>query len=553
MKTGFRFAIYILLCVILAGGSYYMASGLMDNVFQYRSPLNADPPIPGLSLGDPVARQVVFVLIDALRYDTSLKPDVMPALNQLREQAAFAEMHSKTPSYSSPGYGVLLTGAWPELSDAPAFNLNYEDITEISQDNLFSSASRLGLRTAVSGYYWFEKLIPKNAVNTGFYTPDEDNNADRAVLNAALPWVQSADYQLILIHIDQVDYAGHYEGGPRSEDWDAAATRADSLLYEILTKMDLSQDVIFVCSDHGQVDQGGHGGQDAITLVEPFVLAGKGIQPGDYGTVNMVDVAPTLAAILGINIPAAAQGQVLSDMISGLSPEVVNKLPIVTARQQVELIKSYSTSIGVPASESILKVDENKTISEYQKNLKDLRQKRVNRERALRVGGALVLLIIAGYSFLRWKPKDWKQLLLAAVIYTTLFHVFYLVIGPKLYSFSVVKSQVYLIMNNGLAALIVYILVWLLFRRSNNFKNNRLLTAIYGLRLSLILIAVTLIPVIIHLVWNGYNPGWMLPLIGLLYLAIISLVQILFIAVAGLLQAGISFWLVKSKPNEGSV
>ena len=553
MKTGFRLVINIILCLALAGGSYYLAVGLMDNIYQYRSPLNADPPVPGLSLGEPVARQVVFVLIDALRYDTSLKPDVMPVLNQLRKQAAFAEMHSKTPSYSSPGYGVLVTGAWPELSDSPAFNLSYEDIPEISQDNIFSSANRLGLKTAISGFNWFEKLIPKKAVSTGFYTQGEDNSADRDVVNAALPWVQSGDYQLILIHIDQVDYAGHHEGGPQSENWDAAAARADALLGEILAKMDLSQDVIFVCSDHGQIDQGGHGGQDVVTLLEPFVMAGKGIQPGDYGKVNMVDVAPTLAAILGINIPAAAQGQVLSDMISGLSPEVLSKLPLATARQQVDLIKAYSDSIGVPASETLLQVDENKTITDFQNNLMDLRQKRLNRERLQRFGIGLAVSVIACLIFLRWKPKDWRRLLLAALIYSILFHIYYLLVGPKLYSFSVVKSQPYLILSNGLGALVVFILVWFLVRSYKSINNNKMQTGLFSLRLSLIVSAITFIPVGVHLMWNGYNPGWMLPTIGLLYLAVISLIQILFIAIGGLLLAGTSIWFVKTNDIKESV
>jgi hypothetical protein len=53
------------------------------------------------------------------------------------------------------------------------------------------------------------------------------------VIDAALPWL-SEDYQLVLIHIDQVDYAGHHEGGVRSSNWDAAASRADALLAEIV-------------------------------------------------------------------------------------------------------------------------------------------------------------------------------------------------------------------------------------------------------------------------------------------------------------------------------
>ena len=147
----------------------------------------------------------------------------MPFLAELRARGASATMHSRPPSYSAPGYTVLFTGAWPDISDGPALNLEYDRYPAWTQDNLFSAAHRAGLSTAVSGYYWFEKLIPQEAVTASFYTAGEDAAADRAVVAAALPWLANGEDQLILIHLDQVDYAGHHEGGPRDPRWDAAA------------------------------------------------------------------------------------------------------------------------------------------------------------------------------------------------------------------------------------------------------------------------------------------------------------------------------------------
>ncbi|NIU61838.1 MAG: hypothetical protein GWN66_11185, partial [Pseudomonas stutzeri] len=159
----------------------------MDSLYAYRSPLRDSPPSPGPPLGEPITGRVVFVLIDALRVDTSLRPDVMPFLNELRQQGAWATMHSRPPSYSAPSYSVLLVGAWPDVSDGPAMNLDYEEIPTWTQDDLVSAAHRAGLRTAVSGYNWFEKLIPQTSVDASFYTSGEDRVADREVVDAALP------------------------------------------------------------------------------------------------------------------------------------------------------------------------------------------------------------------------------------------------------------------------------------------------------------------------------------------------------------------------------
>jgi hypothetical protein len=189
----------------LAGGAYLWANAMVDGFYTFRSPLKDDPPQPGATLYDPPVRRVIFVLIDGLRLDTALDAGVMPHLNELRRQGAWAEMHSQPPSYSSSAYSVLLTGAWPDLSDGPPFNLAYEDIHVISQDQVFSAANRAGLGTAISAYYWFEKMVPQAAVDAGFYTAGEDHAADRDVVDAALEWIRQGDHQLTLVHLDQVD------------------------------------------------------------------------------------------------------------------------------------------------------------------------------------------------------------------------------------------------------------------------------------------------------------------------------------------------------------
>jgi hypothetical protein len=108
MKTYLGIILGILACLLLAGGAYFWATGIMDSLYAYRSSLRDSPPAPGQPLGQPITRRVVFVLVDALRLDTSLQPDVMPFLNELRQQGAWATMHSRPPSYSAPAYSVLV-------------------------------------------------------------------------------------------------------------------------------------------------------------------------------------------------------------------------------------------------------------------------------------------------------------------------------------------------------------------------------------------------------------------------------------------------------------
>lgn len=536
MRTSRGIIAGVIACILAAAGAYFWASSLMDSLYAYRSPLRADPPAPGVSLGQPQVRRVVFVLIDALRLDTSLNRQVMPVLDHLRSQGAYATMHSRPPSYSEPGYSVLLTGAWPDLSDGPAINLDYPKIWTFTQDNLFSAAHRAGLKTAVSAYYWFERLIPQEDVDAHFYTPGEDRRADRQVVDAALPWLRSGDFQLVLIHIDQVDYAGHHEGGPRSPNWDAAASRADALLGEILATLDLSQDVVFVCSDHGQIDRGGHGGNEPVVLREPFVLAGAHVKAGNYGDVNMADVAPTLAALLGANLPASAQGQALTEMLD-LPAAYVHSVQEAETVQQRNLIEDYGAAIGRPVD---IPADAT-SVAAFQQALEAARDARLNAERLPRAALALgiILLMIGILIWRRSRLLVW--MLSGAVVFQLIFHLRYDLLDRLTYSLSWVPDANTMIVYMATTSLIALFAGWLVFvLGSRVLRSGARAAAEATLGFALVTIVLLSLPVLFSYAWNGALITWTLPEFTSSYLGLLGLIQGLAAAVGGILLAGVA-------------
>ena len=526
----------LLACLLIAAGAYLWTSRLMDSVYAYRSPLHSTPPAPGQPLGAPVTRRVVFVLIDALRDDTSHKKDVMPFLDELRGRGAWATMHSRPPSYSQPGYSVLLTGAWPDLSDGPTINLDYEEIPTWTQDDLFSAAHRAGLKTAVSGYYWFEKLVPQASVDASFYTPGEDRVADRTVVDAALPWLRDASYQFVLVHIDQVDFAGHHEGGARDPNWDAAARRADDLLREIAGTLDLSADTLFVASDHGQIDRGGHGGQDPITLVEPWVLAGAGVTPGSYGNVDQADVAPTLAALLGASIPASAQGRARTEMLT-LPPAQKAAVEQATAAQQSVLAQAYGTAIGRPVS--VGQGDD--AVAATQSAMSAALAGRLRAERLPRAVLAAILALVPANVLLRRRGRTVAWLLGGAVLSAALFHLRYAVLAGRTYSLSSVTSSGDLITFVAVTALLAFFLGWLVFGFGMRiWRGAPGVAARLTLALALTTVYLVALPILWSYAVNGLFVTWALPDFGSLFLALISGIQVLAVAAGGILLCGVA-------------
>jgi hypothetical protein len=537
-KTALTIVLKVLACLGLAVGAYFWATSLMDTLFAYRSPLKDNPPAAGQPLETALTRRVVFVLVDALRNDTSLKEEIMPFLAELRQQGAWATMHSRPPSYSEPGYAVLLSGAWPDLSDGPPINLDYEEIPTFTQDDLFSAAHRAGLKTAVSGYYWFEKLLPQETVSASFYTPGEDQAADLQVVDAARPWLADPSYQLILIHLDQVDYAGHHEGGAVSPNWDAAAKRSDDLIREIAAQLDFSQDTLLVLSDHGQIDQGGHGGPEAITLVEPFVLVGAGVRPGEYEDIQMVDVVPTLAAMLGTSLPASSQGQVLTEMLQFTSEqeEVINT---ALKAQQAGLLEAFQAATGkqlpaVSAAGNPVTAHQAALASAY--SFAGLMGERL--PRALL---SMIVLCLIGFAFYRLRGRTLAWMVGTALVYLLIFNLRYAVLDGRTYSLSSVESANSLILYAATTAAIALLVSWLIFvLGTKGFQPGPAQAADRVLDWVLVILALLLLPVLWSFTLNGALVTWRLPNFTSMFLGFLSLLQILFAGVLGALLAGLT-------------
>jgi hypothetical protein len=444
---------------------------------------------------------------------------------------------------------VLLIGAWPDVSDGPAMNLDYEEIPTWTQDDLVSTAHRAGLRTAVSGYNWFEKLIPQTSVDASFYTPGEDQVADREVVDAALPWLRDGDYQFVLIHLDQVDYAGHYEGGPLDPRWNAAAGRADDLLREIAATLDLTQDTLFVCSDHGQIDQGGHGGQDRIVLLEPFVLVGAGVRPGQYGDVHdvhMVDVAPTLAAMLGANIPASSQGHVLTEMLD-LTQDQLGILRSALEAQQGQLVNLYQAAIG----RQVMVGPGEDTVAAHQFALEAARTARLNAERLPRAILVLAVVLLPVAVMLRKRGHELAWLLGGAVLYGVVFNFRYAVLDGRTYSLSSVVSADGLIQYCAITALIALVVSWLVTSLGlKAFRRGPRRAGALVLGLTLITVYLLSLPVLWSFAINGATITWTLPDMGSSFLAFIALIQILLVAALGLVLTGLTALIARFVARE---
>lgn len=530
------FAIGILALPLIVAGSYLWVTSIFSAIENYRSPLADSAPEPGTPLGQPLTGRVVLVIVDALRYDTSTDISVMPELDQLRTMGASAQMSSRPPSFSAPGWTTILTGAWPDINDSQPFNPPDEDsVRSFTQDDIFAAADRIGLDTAIAGYFWFDQMLKNSGLDTSFFTMGEDDAADQEVMSHALPWLDD-EYALILIHLDQVDFAGHHEGGVIDPHWDQAAARVDTMIGRLADNLDLTRETILIVSDHGQIDKGGHGGAEPVTLLEPFIAAGAGIVPGQYSPIQMVDIAPTVAVLLGTNIPATNQGRPLLELVEVSTDQAVAILD-AEMEQQSALLAAYAQAIG----QSVEIADTEAIVSSTQMAMEQARMGKLAQERIWRNMIALFLAILPGYFLFLQREKRTLWLIVAALIYLGIFNLRYLLLDKNPYGLSWITGMMdfilYIAVTTGIAIIPAWLISMLGLRSLGNTVRK---SAADALGIVWFIIYLLAIPILLNFSVNGMVADWTLPQFTVQYLGFFFLCQVLFVSVIGLLLVGMS-------------
>lgn len=334
----------LMLVVILAAAGYgaqQLTRYSWDAVVEYRSPFSG--PLPTGAPAAALSPRVVLIVVDGLRVDASLR---MTALNQLRRQGADFTAWTGEPSLSYPGWTLIASGAGQEVSGVTT---NWFK-GRVPVDHLFAAARRAGLRTGVAGSPGWGMLFggaPDERVLVE--DPHDSRDLDDAFRTSSRVTVGAlrligGNLQFVLVHLPSPDILAHAFGGTSAQ-YTEAVRRVDAHIAAIARAVDPATGTVIVTSDHGHIDSGGHGGWEPVVKQVPLVLVGAGIRPGVRGgAVRQADVAPTVAALLGLGIPAHSQGRPLVEALDGDTAGLARRW----AEQQRNLYSYVAGYLGNP-------------------------------------------------------------------------------------------------------------------------------------------------------------------------------------------------------------
>lgn len=319
-----------LLLAAVGVGARMLADYQWDRVVEYESPYVFD-----LERGEPTPRlvdHVVLVVVDGLGLEPARD---LPVLSALGEEGSFLVARTSQPSLSLPGWTYLTSGAPPEISGVTT---NWYE-GRVGVDSILDEAKAEDLTTAVVGSRGWRQLYG-DVIDTSRFVGDDVAEADPRLAERAIEILGEDAPDLLIVHLPDVDHRGHESGVGRA--YREAAARADELIGEIAGAMP-SGTALIVTADHGHIATGGHGGPEREVTRVPLVLSGEGLVPGARGEVALGDVAPTIAALLGLPRPAHAVSELRPAL---LDADEETRDQIEEAHEDVER-RFYAQATGV--------------------------------------------------------------------------------------------------------------------------------------------------------------------------------------------------------------
>ncbi|HTY45558.1 MAG TPA: alkaline phosphatase family protein [Patescibacteria group bacterium] len=259
--------------------------------------------------------RVILLNIDGVRLDRFYEAG-LPFLKSLEKEATYFPRGLQTVyrALTNPAFASILTGAVPHVHGVRDNNIKRYIRTEALPDVVKTILYGSMHVKHFSKRQWQAKVVslPVHSV----YASDD----------IMLGWLKAdlkarTDVRLFVADISEADFLGHAYGSESSQ-YLEALRRADRRIadfFAFLKDTGLDKDtVVIICSDHGmKVIDHSYMLFDAEIYV-PCLITGRHIKkdnPLPFAA-SIMDIAPTVAYLLGVKYPQESRGRVLVEAMA---------------------------------------------------------------------------------------------------------------------------------------------------------------------------------------------------------------------------------------------
>jgi predicted AlkP superfamily pyrophosphatase or phosphodiesterase len=279
--------------------------------------------------------RVLVIGVDGVRLDV-LRTAATPHLDAIAAGGFLAPVRidDGTPTWSGPCWATVVTGV--SVAKHNVLHNVFTGHRLADHPDFLTLASLAGKRTYLSVGSW-EPLATTACGGPLFGAPDRvtftsfghdcERGDEAATVDAerelAAP---GADYDVAFVYLGDVDETGHRVGV--GAEYTAAVERADArigrLVATLRTRPSYAEEqwTVIVVTDHGHVDEGGHGGDSDVERTAWIAACGPGIVAGmEMGTLRHVDVAAHVYEAVGLTEATAGlqlEGKAFASVVAGI-------------------------------------------------------------------------------------------------------------------------------------------------------------------------------------------------------------------------------------------
>ena len=267
-------------------------------------------------LSAPTLRHVLVIGVDGVRFDL-LSPEVTPVIWGFGRDGFLGPVpiDETTPTWSGPCWATIVTGAGVDGHGITGNDLTGHRLAE--HPDFVTVATRAGLPTLLAITGWpplalaedggplFAEAARRELVAVAEVSLAGWDAADQDTTELAARILTEDGPRLAFVYLGAVDFAGHAVGAGAAyrEAARAADQRVGRLLAAVRSRPGYAAEgwTTVVVTDHGHLDQGGHGGREPEVATAWVAAAGPGIPPGGPAPVTRQDqVAPLVLGALGL-------------------------------------------------------------------------------------------------------------------------------------------------------------------------------------------------------------------------------------------------------------
>lgn len=251
--------------------------------------------------------KILLVLVDGMR------PDSLPGIpqaEQLQQKGTYANARTVFPSVTLPCHMSLFHSVEPQRHGTTT-NIYTPQVRPIPG---LCEALKRGDKRCAFFYNWEELrdlTRPDSLAFAGYFSGHYKGyeTANRLVTDAAIQCIRQESPDFVFVYLGWVDAAGH-DCGWMSEEYQRAVRESWEEIVRLQDAIDEDYTLI-VTADHGGHDRC-HGTDWPEDMQIPLFFRGPAFAAGgNLENASILDIAPTITALMGVETPAEWEGKSL--------------------------------------------------------------------------------------------------------------------------------------------------------------------------------------------------------------------------------------------------